>query len=74
MPGEDGYALIRKVRAQQSGRKIPAVALTAYARVEDRIRALEAGFQSHVPKPIEPDELVLVISSMIGQLRNNPSG
>jgi CheY-like chemotaxis protein len=74
MPDEDGYTLIRKVRAQQSGHKIPAVALTAYARVEDRIRALEAGFQSHVPKPIEPDELVLVISSMIGQVRNNPPG
>jgi PAS domain S-box-containing protein len=74
MPDEDGYSLIRKVRAEQSGRKIPAVALTAYARVEDRIRALEAGFQSHVPKPIEPDELVLVISSMIGQFRNNPPG
>src|SRR5262249_42659040 len=51
MPGEDGYELIRKVRAQESDRnkKVPAVALTAYTRAEDRVRALSSGFQLHVP-------------------------
>jgi CheY-like chemotaxis protein len=66
MPGEDGYSFIRHVRtltADQGGR-IPALALTAYARTEDRIKALAAGFQMHIPKPVEPDELVLAISSL----------
>jgi CheY-like chemotaxis protein len=60
MPGEDGYALIRKVRAldAEQGGEIPAVALTAYARAEDRIRALASGFQLHMPKPVNPEELV----------------
>ncbi len=68
MPEEDGYELIRKVRslpAEQGGR-IPALALTAYARVEDRMRVLSAGFQMHVPKPIQPDELITVVSSISG--------
>lgn len=66
MPGEDGYTFIRHVRtltADQGGR-IPALALTAYARTEDRIKALVAGFQMHIPKPVEPDELVLAIGSL----------
>ncbi|MGH7230613.1 MAG: response regulator [Nitrospiraceae bacterium] len=65
MPGEDGYDLIRKVRAMapDCGGRIPAVALTAYARVEDRLRALSAGFQMHVPKPVEPIELATVVAS-----------
>jgi len=65
MPGEDGYELIRKVRAMEPerGGRIPAVALTAYARVEDRLRALSAGFQMHVPKPVEPVELAAVVAS-----------
>jgi PAS domain S-box-containing protein len=65
MPGEDGYALIRRLRelpAERGGR-IPAVALTAYARVEDRLKVLSAGFQMHVPKPIEPAELAAVVAS-----------
>jgi CheY-like chemotaxis protein len=45
-------------------RDIPAIALTAYARAEDRMRALAAGFQMHVPKPVEADELVMVIASL----------
>jgi len=68
MPGEDGYALIRKVRllnAEQGG-QIPAVALTAYARAEDRIRALAAGFQLHIPKPVNPEELVAVVANLAG--------
>ncbi|HEX5731572.1 MAG TPA: GAF domain-containing protein [Blastocatellia bacterium] len=69
LPGEDGYVLIKKVRAldPERGGRIPAVALTAYARAEDRIRALTAGFQMHVPKPVEPTELVIVIASLSGR-------
>lgn len=70
MPGEDGYALIRQIRAlppEQGGRML-AIALTAYARTEDRIRALSAGFQSHVPKPVEPAEFVAVIAHLSGRL------
>jgi PAS domain S-box-containing protein len=69
MPGEDGYELIRKVRALPAGRggKIPAIALTAYARTEDRLRALRAGYQMHVSKPVELSELVAVMASLIGR-------
>ena len=66
MPDEDGYALIRKVRALEttSDKRIPAVALTAYVRIEDRARALSAGFNMFVPKPIEPNELITVIANL----------
>jgi CheY-like chemotaxis protein len=66
MPDEDGYSLIKKVRAlpPQSGGRIPAVALTAYARAEDRIKALATGFQMHAPKPIEPAELAAIVASL----------
>jgi PAS domain S-box-containing protein len=69
MPGEDGLTLIRKVRAlgPANGGNVPAVALTAYARTEDRTRALLAGFQSHVAKPAEPDELIATIASLAGR-------
>ena len=66
MPGEDGYSLIRRVRAlgkEQSG-DIPAAALTAYASDEDRLRALVAGFQTHIPKPVNPTELVAVVANL----------
>jgi CheY-like chemotaxis protein len=68
MPGEDGYALIRKMRASADERlaRLPAVALTAFGREEDRLRALEAGFQRHLSKPVFPDELVAVIVSILG--------
>jgi CheY-like chemotaxis protein len=67
MPGEDGYAFIRKVRSleAEAGAHTPAVALTAYARTEDRLRALSAGYQMHVAKPVEPAELAVVISSLV---------
>jgi PAS domain S-box-containing protein len=67
MPGEDGYELIRKVRAlpAENARKIPAIALTAYARTEDRLRAIRAGYQMHIPKPVELAELVAVIASLV---------
>ena len=70
MPGEDGYSLIRKVRAlpPERGGHIPAAALTAYARVEDRMRVLRSGFQIHIPKPVEPAELVAVVASLSGRL------
>ena len=63
MPGEDGYSLIRKLR--QAGVRVPAVALTAFARTEDRYQALQAGYNMHVPKPVEPAELALVISRLV---------
>lgn len=67
LPGEDGYSLIKKVRAAEAatGKRIPAVALTAFARTEDRFQALAAGFNMHVPKPVEPAELALVISTLV---------
>jgi CheY-like chemotaxis protein/anti-sigma regulatory factor (Ser/Thr protein kinase) len=68
MPGEDGYALIQKVRAlsPERGGAVPAVALTAFARPEDRRRALEAGFQRHVVKPVEPAALVALVAEILG--------
>lgn len=67
MPDEDGYDLIRKLRLlpEEAGGKIPAIALTAYARVEDRLRALRSGYQMHVPKPVELAELVAVVDSVV---------
>jgi PAS domain S-box-containing protein len=66
MPLEDGYSLIRKIRALEvpGDRQIPAVALTAYVRVEDRAHALSAGFNMFVPKPIEPNELINAIANL----------
>ena len=68
MPGEDGYTLIRKVRARKTeeGGRMVAVALTAYGSNEDRKKALSAGFQVHVGKPIEPSQLVSVVASVTG--------
>jgi len=73
LPGEDGYAVLRRVRTLpvEQGGAIPAVAVTAYARVEDRLRALQAGFQMHVAKPVEPAELVTVLASVVGRLNGN---
>ena len=69
MPEDDGYALIRKVRGRtvEQGGQVPALALTAYAREEDRVRALAAGYQVHVPKPVEPQELAAVVASLAGR-------
>jgi len=66
MPGEDGYSLIEKIRTQQeaNGRFTPAVALTAQVRIEDRARALSAGFDMFVPKPVEADELITAINNL----------
>jgi CheY-like chemotaxis protein len=69
MPGQDGYTLIRKVRAlsPEQGGKTPAVALTAFSRPEDRIRSLMAGFNIHVSKPVDPGELAAIIASLAGR-------
>jgi CheY-like chemotaxis protein len=66
MPNEDGYAFMRKLRAlpANQGGQIPSVALTAHAKAEDRMRALAAGFHIHVPKPVEPAELLVAIKSL----------
>jgi len=69
MPGEDGYTLVRRLRALGDERAtIPAVAVTAYGRVEDRIRILDAGFQFYVPKPVEPAELVAAVGSLASRV------
>jgi CheY-like chemotaxis protein/anti-sigma regulatory factor (Ser/Thr protein kinase) len=69
MPDDDGYSLIRKVRGRtaEQGGQVPAMALTAYAREEDRTRALAAGYQVHVPKPVEPNELATVVAALAGR-------
>ena len=74
MAGENGYEFVRKVRslAPEAGGHIPAIALTAYAGNRDRRRALLAGFQTHLAKPVEPDDLVAVILSLTFQ--QEPSG
>jgi PAS domain S-box-containing protein len=66
---QDGYELIRKVRAlsAERGGRIPAAALTGYGRLEDRMRALSAGFQLHAAKPVEPAELIAVVASLAGK-------
>ncbi len=84
MPDEDGYSLIRNLRAmeRESGRETPAIALTAYVRVQDRARAVAAGFNIFVEKPVDPDELIAVLAgiaeSRAGQparaLREQPDG
>jgi CheY-like chemotaxis protein len=67
MPDEDGYELMRRVRLlpAESGGRVPAIALTAYARVDDRMQALRAGYQMHVPKPVELAELAAVAASLV---------
>jgi signal transduction histidine kinase/ActR/RegA family two-component response regulator len=69
MPGEDGYSLIRRIRAYppERGGRMPAVALTAQSRSEDRTRALLAGFQIHIPKPVDVLELITVVATLVGR-------
>jgi CheY-like chemotaxis protein len=69
MPDEDGYAVLKKVRALEAEQgaeadQIPAIALTAYGRSEDRLRALQAGFHMHVAKPVETAELAVIVASL----------
>ena len=67
MPEEDGYSLLKRVRAlpPERGGRIPAVALTAHSLVQDRLQSLRAGFQTHVPKPLVPEELIEVVASLV---------
>jgi CheY-like chemotaxis protein len=69
MPEMDGYALIEQVRALDPdfGGRTPAIAVTAYASPQDRLRALQAGYQNHVAKPVEAEELAIVIASLAGR-------
>jgi signal transduction histidine kinase len=67
MPGEDGFSLMRRIRARppERGGLVPAAAVTAYARSEDRARALAAGFDAHVPKPVEPIDLASAVKNLL---------
>jgi PAS domain S-box-containing protein len=69
MPGEDGYSLIGRLRTleERQGSALPALALSAYARSEDRTKAIRSGFQNHLAKPVEPAELLAVVSSLAGR-------
>jgi signal transduction histidine kinase/CheY-like chemotaxis protein len=73
MPGEDGSSLLARIKEREKarGRNAPAVALTAHVRVEDRVRALSAGFNMFVPKPVEPDELVAAIVSLLKPIKKS---
>jgi len=71
MPKEDGYSLIRRIRSLDGDRaRIPAIALTAYARAEDRAKAPQAGYQVHLSKPVEPIKLVATLANLIKQTRH----
>lgn len=72
MPGEDGFSLIGRIRdlPNEEGGAVPAIALTAYARSEDRVQALRSGFQMHVAKPVEPIELIVAVANLAGRMRN----
>ena len=65
MPSRDGYQVMRDLRNQ--GLRTPALALTAFARAEDRIRSVQAGYQAHLPKPVEPAELIAVVVGLAKQ-------
>ena len=69
MPVENGYELMRRIRqlAPEHGGGVPALALTAYARTEDRMKAVRAGFQMHISKPVEPAELLTIVGSLAGR-------
>ena len=75
MPGEDGYALIRRVRdlPDREGGDVPAIALTAYARAEDRVKVLTAGYHMHLAKPVEPAELITVVASLASRFAKRPA-
>ena len=68
MPKMDGYQMIRTLRAKEArGDRLPALALTAFARAEDRKRSLIAGYQAHLAKPFDVGELILVIADLVGR-------
>jgi PAS domain S-box-containing protein len=65
MPGMSGFELLTELRTREHGRRVPAIALTPFARAEDRTRSLMAGYQGHVPKPVEPAELLATVASLM---------
>jgi len=65
MPGEDGFALVRRLRERDGGRRRPAIALTAHARPDDRRRALAAGFDAYLVKPVEAKDLVALVARLL---------
>jgi CheY-like chemotaxis protein len=71
MPEESGYVFIRKLRAGEiaHGERIPAIAVTAYGGVNERIKIVSAGFDSYVAKPVEPDELAAIIGRLVTRAR-----
>jgi CheY-like chemotaxis protein len=72
MPDEDGYGFLKTLRdseQEQNRPAIPAIAVTAFARTEDRDRALAAGFNEHLPKPVDPEKLIFVLAQLIQQRR-----
>ena len=71
MPEEDGYSLIRRLRQMGGERKLPAIALTAYARKQDADAALGAGYDCHLPKPVAPADLVRAIKSVTLEISNS---
>jgi CheY-like chemotaxis protein len=74
MPDEDGYSMmkrLRQVEQEQRTKRVPAIAVTAFARAEDRQRALAAGFDDHLPKPINPDLLITTIARLTRSAREN---
>jgi CheY-like chemotaxis protein len=75
LPGQDGFSLLAAIRSlpRESGGEVPALALTAYARPEDRDRALRSGFQVHLPKPVSPDALLTAIATLLKPAVSSPS-
>jgi CheY-like chemotaxis protein len=76
MPEEDGYSMIKRLRQceqEQGTQRVPAVAVTAFAREEDRQCALEAGFDDHLPKPIDPEGLVSAVVRLVTAVRGTSS-
>ena len=65
MPDDDGYDLMERLRRRHPNRELRAAALTAYARGEDTHRALRAGYRMHIPKPIDPDRLIQLLTELV---------
>jgi CheY-like chemotaxis protein len=72
MPEMDGYMLLQQIRAREQTKHIPAIALTAYAGEFDRQQALQAGFQQHLTKPIEPAEIMIMVARLCGRKEEDP--
>jgi CheY-like chemotaxis protein len=75
MPKVDGYSLIQQIRTlpPEKGGQIPAIALTAYARVDDHQRAITSGYQCHVAKPVDPEELVQAVVTLVYSRKPTPA-